>query len=334
MKISFTTNTGNLNLSSGFGVAGYGMVTSLQALGHEVIFQDPTAPVEIAFCQPDYSEWSNPNAYHIQYTPWESDEVSEDWGEAFNNNCDEVWTTSPLVAKWFAKAGVTKPIWVYQHGVPDGWKHSRLREDDGVTKFLHIGEPAPRKGGQLTVDAFREAFGNSTDVHLTIKAWNRSTLRVYTKSGSIVGSPHKVYNNISLEYNEIPQEEMIELVLAHDVLVYPSYGEGFGLIPLQAMATGMPVICTEAWAPYKRFISPDLRLGSRIIPSPWPRTHFGNMYEPSRADLVESMKKVHENYGKYAYDAFQQVPDLYQSYDWVGLTKGVFAHVEKLIEKS
>src|SRR6476469_11222229 len=115
MKISFVTALGNLTLTNGYGIAGFNMIKALQRLGHEVPFADDTAPVEIAFCQPDYSEWSNPDAYHIQYTPWESDELPDGWVDAFNDNCDEVWTPSPLIAKWYREAGVEKPIYVYEH---------------------------------------------------------------------------------------------------------------------------------------------------------------------------------------------------------------------------
>ncbi len=53
----------------------------------------------------------------------------------------------------------------------------------------------------------------------------------------------------------------------HDVMIYPTYGEGFGFIPFQALATGMPVISTHEWADYKKYLGP-LKLNSTLIDSP------------------------------------------------------------------
>lgn len=327
MEISFITNIGNLTLANGYGVAGFNVVTSLQRLGHTVPFASETAPVEIAFCQPDYSDWSNPDAYHIQYTPWESDEVPEEWIEAFNENCDEVWTPSPLVAQWYKDAGIVKPIFVYEHGIDHMWARKR-RQRDGVLKFLHMGEPAPRKGGQMAMEAFRAVFGDRTDVSLTIKAWNRSDIRVYSKRGkSILGSPHRLYNNVETVYDELEPEALVRMVHEHDVLIYPGWGEGFGLIPLQALATGMPTICTEAWAPYKRFLDPKLSLGSRLVNSPWPQVHTGRMFEPSKEDLHFALKEVEENFDYHAGKAYKNSFGVHAEYDWDNLTEAAFDRI-------
>lgn len=332
MKISFNTVVGNLNLNNGYGIAGFNMVTSLQALGHVVPFADPTAPVEIAFCQPDYSEWSNPDAHHIQYTPWESDALPDGWVDAFNDNCDEVWTPSPLIAKWYEEAGVKKPIFVYEHGIDHMWTPKRRRRGDKL-KFLHVGEPAPRKGGQMAMEAFREAFGNRDDVHLTIKAWNKSNIRVYSKgpgySRSIVGLPHDRFSNITTIFNDMSEPEMVNLFHRHDALVYPGWGEGFGLIPLQALATGMPTICTEAWAPYSRFLLPELSISSRLVPSPWPTVHTGHMFEPSYNDVVDAYKRIDEDYERLQGLSFRNSFAIHKEYDWVQLTENAFERIVK-----
>jgi glycosyltransferase involved in cell wall biosynthesis len=55
-----------------------------------------------------------------------------------------------------------------------------------------------------------------------------------------------------------------ELLRQCDVLVFPSYCEGFALVLLEALASGMPIITTEATA------GPDLiedGVEGRIVPS-------------------------------------------------------------------
>ena len=325
MEISFITNAGNLTLNNGYGKAGFGLVTSLQRLGHKVPFASETAPVEIAFCQPDFSDWSNPDAYHIQYTPWESSELHEGWLEAFNETCDEVWTTSPLCAKWYREAGIEKPIFVYQHGINKIVKPKR-RTHGGKIKFLHVGEPAMRKGGELAFKAFRDVFGDRQDVHLTIKAHRRSQIRVKDRSGSIIGLPD-MYDNVTVLYDDLSEEALNQLYLDHDVLLYPSWGEGFGFIPLEAAATGMPVICTDSWPPYENLLIPDLLVKSKLVDSPWPEVHPGKMYSPDYVSLTGAMERIDNRFDWYAGLALRNTGPIFETYNWDRLTKEAFAHV-------
>lgn len=326
MEISFVTNAGNLTLNNGYGKAGFGLVTSLQRLGNKVPFASETAPVEIAFCQPDYSDWSNDSAYHIQYTPWESTKLHDGWKEAFNDTCDEVWTTSPWCAQVYKDAGVERPIYVYQHGINKIVTPKR-RTHGGKIRFLHVGEPAMRKGGQLALNAFRDVFGDRDDVHLTIKAHRRSSVRVYDKSGSILGLPDQLYKNVTIMYDDLTEKALNELYLEHDVLIYPSWGEGFGFIPIEAAATGMPVICTDSWPPYENLLVPDLLVKSRLEDSPWPDTHPGKMYTPDYVSLTGALQRINTRFDWYAGLAIRNVPSIFKAYDWDRLTEDAFAHI-------
>lgn len=323
MKISFSTLPGNLNLNVGYGYAGFHMVRALQRLGHEVPFQDPNAKVQIHFSQPHWYEFSE-GQYKIGYTPWESTGLPEGWLRGFNS-VDEVWTPSPLIARWYKEAGVNVPIRVYEHGLDHIWTNTRRRPQD-VLRFLHHGEPAPRKGGQMAVDAFREAFGDSKDVHLTIKSHGDPMARNKDKAGNIRGIVSS-YNNVSLITKMLSESELVNLYQVHHALVYPGWGEGFGLIPLQAMGTGMPTICTGAWAPYERLLIPELTLSARMVDSPWKTMHPGQMFEPSYDDLVKSYRAVYENYDRYAGRAYRLGFDVHKQYDWDTLTESAFADV-------
>ena len=315
MDISFNTHPSNLSLTNGYGVAGYGMLVALKELGHEVPFRSTTAPVEIAFCQPEWVTWSNPDAYHIQYTPWESTGLPEGWLDHFNNNCDEIWTPSPLIAQWYRAAGVVKPVKVFQHGIDHVWSPRPEPVETSMLTFLHHGEPAPRKGGQMTVDAFTELFGGSPDHLLVVKAAGRAGI----DTGGV--------KNIKVITREMTQAELINLYQSVNAVVYPSYGEGFGLIPLQAMAAGVPTICTEAWAPYSEFLIPELRLGSKLIDSPWPHIHPGMMLEPSYDDLITSMLSLEREETKHTSAARANSIDIHRSYDWKRLTEQAFEHI-------
>ena len=322
MKISYHTVKDNLDTTRGYGSAGFNIVRSLQQLGHSVPFDDPTAPVQISFCPPQWYKFHD-GQYRIGYTPWESTVLPDGWLKKMNE-CDEVWATSDWVANVYESAGVERPIHVYEHGLDHKWM-PKQREIGDVVKFLHVGEPALRKGGQMTVDAFREVFGDRKDVHLTIKAYHQHYLRVW-KDGEIT-TPDKAYNNVSVINEQLHPDELIKLYHDHDVLVYPSYGEGFGFIPLQALGTGMPVISTHAWAPYEKYFK-EYSIGARRDRSIWS-LHPGDVLYPKYDDLKTTMRLLSNRqeleYAQYVY--YHRAERVHEEYDWVNKTKQAFEHI-------
>lgn len=330
MKVSFYTVKGDIRKDNGFGYAGYNIRKSLTNLGHDVSMDDDGADFQLNFCHPVYYPGSD-SQYQIGYSPWESSTLPEGWLKGFNS-VNEVWTTSQKCKEWFEDAGVKQQIKVYEHGVEDIWTAKHRKPKDKV-KFLHLGEPAPRKGGQMAFDAFSMAFGARDDVHLTIKAHTHSTIRAYASTfhrggpRSILGLPHEVYKNVTLIDDKLSTDELVELYHSHDVLVYPSWGEGFGLIPLQALATGMPTICTGAWAPYERFLG-DLSLNSTENESRWPDFHPGKMFKPDIHHLAELYRHSFNNYTALSKKFFDNAESVHSEYNWDTLTKKAFSHLE------
>jgi len=326
VHISYYSTESAFDITVGYGQAGKGIIESLQELGHLVNLNNPKAPIQLNFIQPIHYQFNNTDQYKIGYTPWESTDLPMYWLENFNK-CDEVWTPSALIAAWYKKAGVKKPIKVYHHGIHDIWKDPKLREKkDDVFRFLHIGEPAPRKGGDIVVETFIELFGNNPKYQLTMKA----NQHVSSRFKDIFGKEYDLakFTNIKFITQQLNDQQILKIMHMHDCLVYPSWGEGFGFIPLQAMATGMPTICVDTWAPYDNFIT--LKLNSTLTNSPWPLMHPGLMFEPDRKHLKELMLEVIENYKQYSKESFKNSFDLYEEYDWVKLTKKAFSHLEKI----
>jgi hypothetical protein len=329
MKISFYTVTSNLGKDNGYGYARHGMQRSLKSLGHEMTFNDKSARIQLSFCQPDLYSFHK-GQYKIGYTPWESSSLPEGWKEAFES-VDELWTTSEKCKEWYEEEGIKKDIRVYHHGVEDVWT-PKLRKPGEKLKFLHIGEPSPRKGGQIVLDAFRAAFGSDTDVHLTIKAQGHSTVRAFAShvnrggARSILGPVQEVYQNVTLMTENLSVDELVRLYHDHDVFVYPSWGEGFGLMPLQALATGMPTICTKEWAPYADKLG-ELGLDSKPAQSLWPHMHPGRMSEPSVAHLIELMRHTKRDFEGISGAFFDRAPLVHDEYNWDKLTEKAFKHL-------
>jgi hypothetical protein len=182
----------------------------------------------------------------------------------------------------------------------------------------------------MVVDAFVELFGNNENYSLTIKADKQNTTRVYNnfRDKQIIGLPNEHYSNIKIIYDEMTDAELVGLYQSHHVLLYPSYGEGFGFIPFQALATGMPTICTSGWAHYEKYLGP-LSIKSKLIDSPWPFPHPGQVLEPNYQHLLELMKEVAFNFNAYSGYYYAQSTKIHQEYKWFELTKNAFDPIIK-----
>jgi len=317
MRISFNSPIDPLNIekTNGYGYATDRMLTSLENLGHEVTHNDPHAEVGFCFNQPQHWKFYG-DQYRIGYHPWESTLLKDGWAEIMNE-CDEIWTPSPLIASWYKEyAGVTVPVYVYEHGVDDVWSPVKRTVDDKF-HFLHVGAEASRKGAREVMGGFRRAFPkNKGEVQLNMKI---------ISNGWQIGN----IRNINILNTRLSLTELVQLYHDNHAFVYPSWGEGFGLTPLQAMATGMPTITVPAWAPYAPFLDQTLNIGSSFANTPWPQLHPGFMLKPNEDDVIDRMRWVYDNYDACVGVAMNKVDGLKEWYNWDRLTKVAFDNLEQ-----
>lgn len=233
---------------------------------------------------------------------------------------DEIWTTSPQCREWFLNNGVAGDIRVVPHGIDAIWRPIK-RESDGLFQFLHVGEPAERKGGQIVFDAFRAAFPKERDVNLVFKAYDYSSVRNY-KGGP--RNPIAVDNRVSVITGVMPVSELVDLHHASNAMIYPSRGEGFGLIPFQAAATGMPTAVTEWWCSYEDYVTHTI--DSTLVDTNH-KIHLGKWAEPDFDQTVEIMRDMYENQEALAEEAYQKALRLHRDYQWVDIARSSLAGV-------
>jgi len=167
-----------------------------------------------------------------------------------------------------------------------------------------------------------------------VKCHGSSTVRIYNKNKELV-SPDTVYSNIKIIKEEYPVEQLVSLYHSHHVLVYPTWGEGFGFIPLQGLATGMPVISTYDWAHYSDYLGP-LKLKSRLtdaekegVPKAVGDSHLGSFYKPDPIHLEDQMVYAALNFKALSGYYFAQSTRIHEEYNWIKLTKNAFSHLEE-----
>ena len=254
--------------------------------------------------KPDFRKFHD-HQYKIQGTHLEATRVWSHWIEAMKA-VDEIWVGNDFAKDAVLNSGIDTPTYVFELGIDPMWK-PYARERGTVIKFLHVDSGSPRKRADLSIEAFRKAFGDRKDVSLTMKYHGNQN--VFSVNSLLEQS------NIHYIYETLSQEDLVRLYLNHDVLVYPTEGEGFGFIPLQALATGMPVITTGRWCSYT-----DL-LGDNIIESKLGKTQHTQYYEGEvdLADidsLIYLMRNAVDNFDDQVKYYFNQAPSVYDRYNW------------------
>lgn len=302
----------NFETNYGYGRAAANIIKGFDDNNIKWSIDDSSQPIEIFWGHPPY-EFRRHQNYKIGYTAWESTGFKDGWIESMQE-ADEIWTPTFWLSDHFAKE-LGKPTFTYEHGIENQWKPRRhYRPQNKPFTFFHIGEPQYRKNGQMVVEAFAELFGNNPDYKLVMKATRINTTRIYTNSGSIIGTPESIYNNIILIDGVLSDEQLVGLHYQVDCLVYPSYGEGFGLHPLEALATGLPTISTSNWASYEKFI--NVPIDGEFAESPYQELHPGKMFLVTKDQVKESMIDMVENYDKYAKEAFSNSFKIHDEYSW------------------
>ena len=126
---------------------------------------------------------------------------------------------------------------VVPHGVSAGF----LQPPDSITTrgagALFCGTWDRVKGVSYLVEAFERLADDGGPVPLTILGPGRSTAEVMRSI------PERLRRFVAV-IERAPEDKVVEEYRRHDLLVFPSTYEGFGLVVLEAMSQGLPVVAT------------------------------------------------------------------------------------------
>ena len=241
--------------------------------------------------------------------PWEHDAVPQRWVEKIEENVDELWVPSNFVRSAFVHGGVEADrAFVVPNGVncnvfsPKG-KSRRPNGAEGFV-FLYVGGTIARKGIDLLLQAYGDAFLSDDDVTLVIKDVGSSSFyqnnNMLGRISSFISQPSSP-RVVTISQN-LDDSELADLYRGCDAFVLPYRGEGFGMPILEAIACGKPVIVTGE-GPAPEFCSADTGylIPAREVAITEPPPPLGKFtsewtwFEPDVKVLAETMRHVFEN---------------------------------------
>jgi glycosyltransferase involved in cell wall biosynthesis len=106
-------------------------------------------------------------------------------------------------------------------------------------RIVYAGELKDWKGARMALDAALALFETGAEADLVV-------LGEGPLLAEMVAASHAHPNGDQVRYlGKVPMAQLIEELHAGDVFLYPSFHHGLATIVLQAMLTGLPIVCIE-----------------------------------------------------------------------------------------
>jgi glycosyltransferase involved in cell wall biosynthesis len=221
------------------------------------------------------------------FTMWESTELNPR-GALWLNKYDQILVPCDHNVELFLryhKVVKKVPLGV-DHKV---WK-ATPRPDNKRFRFHAGGSQWLRKGLDIVLEAFKRA---DLDAELHLKP-NPEAHGV---------PPLNLPDNVFMHRHWFTQDETVKFFNDADCYIAATRGEGFGLMPLQAMAMGIPTII-NASSGQAEFAD----LASIVIPHGQSKSIYGGLWDESDPDdLAEAMRHMHANHSAYKLEAITRV---------------------------
>lgn len=177
-----------------------------------------------------YAEWLPEGDTGI--SPWERPQQKQRELEL----ADLVFVASTFVRESLGDHAAARRVALTPYGIdPDFWRPVARRPAGGPLRFICAGHVSIRKGVPWLLDAWQKA--GLKDAHLELVGpWQLAQARRLALPANVTHLP------------PCSREELRDRYQAADVLLFPSFFEGFGMVLLEAMACGLPAIATTATA--------------------------------------------------------------------------------------
>ena len=183
---------------------------------------------------------------NIGMAVYETYSPPESWVEILNKN-DAIVVPSKFNYKVFSHMQIKKPLYYIPHCIDTDTYHKDvkpIRRYDRYT-FLFMGIWRERKGYKQLLEAWLKEFKEKDGVQLVIKTDKITKAEKYVEQLKRELGINKGFAPIIFENKVFDEKDLPKFIKSVDCLVSPHMGEGFGLLGLQCMSLGVPVIITD-----------------------------------------------------------------------------------------
>lgn len=284
--------------------------------------------VKIAYSPPSKT-WhrQSPNQAALAFSMWEDDVLPD----AFNDplrQVDAVAAPSLFTCKLFEQRitdlGLDVPVCYVPLAIDASlfpFRKRSFQRDNETFVVLHSSTNGGerRKGADVAYRAFCKAFGDQTDVRLVLRSR-------FAHIAEVNGDPR-----VTVLEGVIDDERKVEIFHGAHALLYPSRGEGFGLIPLEAIATGLPAIVADntSMVDYRDLYHP---IACSPAPSglvaPWCPKSTGRWAEPDVDVAAAQLRALYENYPRAANAAARAAKQVRKVWTYERTTRALVDAIE------
>lgn len=267
-----------------------------------------------------------PTKFKYGMLVYETTEVPKSWVENVNKYLDILFLPNEFNKKIFIESGVNPNIIkIIPYGInPKIFNNKKINKKNSKFTFLCVCMPQKRKGIDLLIKAFEKLFKNDKDTQLILKFPYKSGKSDYDIKIECTSS------NIIIIEKEYAEEEMADLYKSADIFILPSRAEGFGMIYLEALACGLPVIAT-GWGGHMDFLNNEnaILVDYKLILAGNcqydNKNGNGFMAEPDFDNLVEKMLFAKKNID-FLKEKIKKI-DLKEFY-WYNIAKKIIGEID------
>ncbi len=147
---------------------------------------------------------------------------------------DIIYVHSEYVRQSFIEEGVAPEKLRRMHlAVDERFQPPAARPDDEVFRVVYVGRVEATKGIPLLLEAFSRLSAPRAELHI-VGGWSTRTMRRYMQRW--MARDARI---------QVAPGDPLPVLQEADVFVHPTFEDGFGYAPMEALACGVPVIVTE-----------------------------------------------------------------------------------------
>lgn len=232
---------------------------------------------------------------------WELETLPKNWNLAMPK-IHGICANSNFVANAAAKISNNKPVYTLPY--PMDYKSisvekatTSLKEKFVVTTIFNMSSNFYRKNPNAVIHSFQKAFGDDNNVELVVKYSNSDS---WPKGKQLLIDAVGDSQNIRLIDQVITEQELEQLYASTDVVISLHRSEGLGLILIEAMQRGIPVISTD-WSATSEFINNDMGypVPVKLIAVDDPQGNYRqknlNWADPDIDKAAQILKQIRQN---------------------------------------